>query len=107
MADSSDATLPAESIEEAAEQVAGPEEGRVIGHVKWQVYTAYMKAVGVGMVALVLLSLALMQVSSYDCPVDSVLLSLDLLRPCRHAYCANLTLCLFLHLYMPLSPHAL
>ena len=50
----------------------------MIGHVKWQVYTAYMKAVGVGMVVLVLLSLALMQVSSYDCPVDSVLLSLDL-----------------------------
>lgn len=38
------------------------EEGRDIGHVKWPVYVAYMKAVGAGMVAFVLLSITLMQV---------------------------------------------
>ncbi len=35
----------------------------MIGHVRWQVYTAYMKAVGTGLVLFVLLSLALMQVN--------------------------------------------
>ena len=40
----------------------GGEEGRMIGHVRWQVYTAYMRAVGTGLVLFVLLSLALMQV---------------------------------------------
>ena len=61
--DSSDATSPAETVQEAAEQAQGDEEGRAIGHVKWQVYTAYATAVGTGLVLLVLLSLALMQVS--------------------------------------------
>ena len=61
--DSSDATSPAETVQEAAEQGQGDEEGRAIGHVKWQVYTAYATAVGTGLVLLVLLSLALMQVS--------------------------------------------
>ena len=58
-----DSTLPAETIEEAAAQMPGAEEGRMIGHVRWQVYTAYMKAVGTGLVLFVLLSLALMQVN--------------------------------------------
>lgn len=55
--------LPAETMQEAADQMEGGEEGRVVGHVKWQVYTAYMKAVGTGLVLFVLLSLALMQAS--------------------------------------------
>ena len=57
------ANRPAETVQEAAEQSDGGEEGRAVGHVRWQVYTAYMKAVGAGMVALVLLSLTLMQAS--------------------------------------------
>ncbi len=61
--EASDGTLPAETIAEAANQMQGSEEGRMIGHVRWQVYTAYMKAVGTGLVLFVLLSLALMQVS--------------------------------------------
>jgi len=71
-----DATLPAETIEEAAAQMPGAEEGRMVGHVRWQVCTAYMKAVGTGLVFFVLLSLALMQVHTlvshklgfYICP---------------------------------------
>ncbi|KAL0053237.1 hypothetical protein WJX82_002974 [Trebouxia sp. C0006] len=58
-----DSTLPAETIEEAAAQMPGAEEGRMIGHVRWQVYTAYMKAVGTGLVLFVLLSLTLMQIT--------------------------------------------
>lgn len=50
-------------MQEAADEVEGGEESRVVGHVKWQVYTAYMKAVGTGLVLFVLLSLALMQAS--------------------------------------------
>lgn len=50
-------------MQEAADQMEGGEESRVVGHVKWQVYTAYMKAVGTGLVLFVLLSLALMQAS--------------------------------------------
>lgn len=57
------ANLPAETMQEAADQMEGGEESRVVGHVKWQVYTAYMKAVGTGLVLFVLLSLALMQAS--------------------------------------------
>lgn len=45
-----------------AEQPVEADEGRDIGHVKWPVYMAYMKAVGVGMAAFVLLSITLMQV---------------------------------------------
>ena len=50
-------------MQEAADQMEGGEESRVVGHVKWRVYTAYMKAVGTGLVLFVLLSLALMQAS--------------------------------------------
>lgn len=57
------ANLPAETLQEAAHQMEGEQEERVVGHVKWQVYTAYMKAVGMGLVLFVLLSLALMQAS--------------------------------------------
>ncbi|KAL0039364.1 hypothetical protein WJX79_004967 [Trebouxia sp. C0005] len=57
------ATLPAETIEESAAQMPGAEEGRMIGHVRWQVYTTYMKAVGTGLALFVLLSLALMQIT--------------------------------------------
>ena len=62
------ANLPAESMQEAAEQLEGGEEGRVVGHVKWQIYTVYMKAVGMGLVLFVLLSLALMQASTPSFP---------------------------------------
>lgn len=57
--------LPADTAQEAADQSEGGEEGRVLGHVKWQVYAAYVKAVGTGFVLFVLLSLALMQASRY------------------------------------------
>ena len=50
-------------MQEAADQMEGGEESRVVGHVQWQVYRAYIKAVGTGLVLFVLLSLALMQVS--------------------------------------------
>ena len=50
-------------MQEAADEVEGGQEGRVVGHVQWQVCLAYMKAVGMGLVLFVLLSLALMQVS--------------------------------------------
>ncbi|DBA85738.1 TPA: hypothetical protein ACH3X1_005304 [Trebouxia sp. C0004] len=56
-------SLPAETIEGATAQMPGAEEGRMVGHVRWQVYTAYMKAVGTGLVLFVLLSLALMQIT--------------------------------------------
>ena len=46
----------------AADQPVEAEEGRDIGHVKWPVYVAYMKAIGVGLAAFVLLSITLMQV---------------------------------------------
>ena len=46
----------------AADQPVEAEEGRDIGHVKWPVYVAYMKAVGTGLVAFVFLSITLMQV---------------------------------------------
>ena len=59
------ANLPAETMQEAADQMEGGVESRVVGHVKWQVYTAYVKAVGTGLVLFVLLSLALMQASNF------------------------------------------
>lgn len=49
----------------AADQPVEAEEGRDIGHVKWPVYVAYVKAVGTGLVAFVLLSITLMQVRLY------------------------------------------
>lgn len=64
------ANLPAEGMHEATDQLEGGEEGRVVGHVKWQVYTAYMKAVGMGLVMFVLLSLALMQASIPASPLS-------------------------------------
>ena len=58
------ANLPAETVQDAADQMEGGEESRMVGHVKWQIYTAYFKAVGMGLVLFVLLSLALMQAST-------------------------------------------
>ena len=68
------ANLPAETVQDAADQLEGGEENRVVGHVKWQVYAAYFKAVGTGLVLFVLLSLALMQASAgqqFLCPILS------------------------------------
>lgn len=62
-------------MHEAVDQLEGGEEGRVVGHVKWQVYTAYTKAVGMGLVLFVLLSLALMQASIPASPLPP--------SPCR------------------------
>ena len=55
------------SSQQAAEQAPDAEEGRDVGHVKWPVYAAYMQAVGSGLVALVFLSITLMQVCLSAC----------------------------------------
>lgn len=94
-----DSTLPAETIEEAAAQMPGAEEGRMIGHVRWQVYTAYMKAVGTGLVLFVLLSLTLMQVHAL------VSRKLGVYLCSSHYPCCFLCLCTYAHLCISISPH--
>lgn len=51
---------PEEAPEEATE--LSNEEARQTGHVRWEVYAAYMSATGIGLSTVILASLVLMQV---------------------------------------------
>ena len=57
------------------ERQALEEETREVGHVRWSVYCAYLRATGWGMVAVVFISLLLMQ-ARLQCPPNSSIVSL-------------------------------
>ena len=68
-ADASEPALPAESSPQMTQPLPlTDEENRVVGHVKWQIYQSYMKAIGTGLVLFVMLSLTLMQVQFCHVP---------------------------------------